>query len=58
MTFFFTHRGVVQTLQPSAEFGPSCKIVLNDFNRPNKGTDVGDHPPITPMQLASKCTLF
>ena len=24
------------------------------MNHPRKGTDVGDHPPITPMALASR----
>lgn len=47
-------RGVVKSLQYSNEFGEEAKNILNDMNSPRKGTDCGDHPPITPMKLASK----
>lgn len=29
-------------------------LLLEGLNRPRKGTDAGDHPPITPMRSASE----
>lgn len=46
--------GVVKLLQYSAEFGDEAKNILHDMNTPRKGCDAGDHPPITPMKLASR----
>lgn len=34
------------------------KTLLSEgLNRPRKGTDAGDHPPITPMRSASEAEL-
>jgi len=34
---------------------PQVKALLSTgLNRPRKGADVGDHPPITPMRAASE----
>lgn len=34
------------------------KALLSEgLNRPRKGTDAGDHPPITPMRSASEAEL-
>ena len=39
-------------------WGDYAKQLLNDgVNRPLKGKDAGDHPPITPMQNASESEL-
>lgn len=46
--------GVVKLLQHSSEFGDEAKSILHDMNSPRKGNDAGDHPPITPMKLASR----
>lgn len=45
--------GVVRLLQPSSEFGTDAKDISQNFNSPRRGTDCGDHPPITPMKLMS-----
>ncbi|XP_058448206.1 DNA topoisomerase 3-beta [Malaya genurostris] len=50
----FDITGVVKFLQSSAEFGDEAKSILHDINSPRKGNDAGDHPPITPMKLASR----
>lgn len=34
---------------------PQVKALLADgLNKPRKGSDAGDHPPITPMRAASE----
>ncbi|KAG4065539.1 hypothetical protein HA402_013309 [Bradysia odoriphaga] len=45
---------VVNVLKPSSEFGEAAKSILENFNQPRKGTDCGDHPPITPMKLGHR----
>lgn len=50
----FDLRGVLKTLEKSGEFGEDSRNILNDFQQPRKGTDCGDHPPITPMKLANR----
>lgn len=45
---------VINVLKPSSEFGEAAKSILENFNQPRKGTDCGDHPPITPMKLGRK----
>lgn len=30
------------------------KLIKNGFNRPKKGVDAGDHPPITPVKAATR----
>lgn len=46
--------GVVKLLQPSSEFGAEAREIGQNFNQPRRGTDCGDHPPITPMKLMCK----
>lgn len=29
-------------------------LLATGLNRPRQGTDIGDHPPITPMRCASE----
>lgn len=41
-------------LQPSPEFGEEAREVSSNMNSPRRGTDCGDHPPITPMKLLRK----
>ena len=37
---------------------PQVKALLSEgLNRPRKGSDAGDHPPITPMRAASESEL-
>lgn len=50
----FRCSSVVNVLKPSSEFGEAAKSILDNFNQPRKGTDCGDHPPITPMKLGRK----
>ncbi|KAI8089922.1 DNA topoisomerase [Halteromyces radiatus] len=41
------------------QWGDYCQDLLkNGFDRPSGGTDVGDHPPITPMRVADESELF
>ncbi|XP_063979754.1 DNA topoisomerase 3-beta-1 [Diachasmimorpha longicaudata] len=41
--------------QNSSDWGEDVrKILANGINRPKKGHDAGDHPPITPMKPASR----
>lgn len=54
VNILFCFSGVVKIFQPSSEFGDFAAKILGNFNQPRKGTDCGDHPPITPMKLASK----
>ncbi|XP_013107486.1 DNA topoisomerase 3-beta [Stomoxys calcitrans] len=50
----FDLNAVLHILKPSSEFGNEAQEILSDFNPPRKGKDAGDHPPITPMKLASR----
>ncbi|XP_055302573.1 DNA topoisomerase 3-beta isoform X2 [Sitodiplosis mosellana] len=50
----FDLNGVVRLLQPSSEFGTEAKDVAQNFNSPRRGTDCGDHPPITPAKLLNR----
>jgi hypothetical protein len=37
------------------DWGSDVRILLaNGYKMPRKGTDAGDHPPITPMRYATK----
>lgn len=48
-------RGVLRQQQQSNEWGSEVRAILsNGINRPRKGHDAGDHPPITPMKLATR----
>lgn len=44
----------MQILKHSSEFGSEAQAILGNINPPRKGKDAGDHPPITPMKLASR----
>lgn len=47
---------VVNLFVHNREYGQyACQILTDGINRPKKGVDVGDHPPITPMKSAT-CT--
>uniref|UniRef100_A0A1B6EGG0 DNA topoisomerase n=1 Tax=Clastoptera arizonana TaxID=38151 RepID=A0A1B6EGG0_9HEMI len=47
--------GVLHQQQQSSDWGSEVRAILNNgINRPRKGHDAGDHPPITPMKLASR----
>ncbi|XP_046394750.1 DNA topoisomerase 3-beta-1 [Ischnura elegans] len=47
--------GTLKMQQNSPEWGTEVREILaNGMNKPKKGQDVGDHPPITPMRLASR----
>ncbi|KAJ3659335.1 hypothetical protein Zmor_011025 [Zophobas morio] len=47
--------GVLHQQQNSPEWGDEVKEILSKgVNRPKQGHDAGDHPPITPMKLASR----
>lgn len=50
----FDLRGVLKQFERSSEYGEDARNILNDFCQPRKGTDCGDHPPITPMKVASR----
>ncbi|XP_026275086.1 DNA topoisomerase 3-beta-1 [Frankliniella occidentalis] len=50
--------GTLRQQQNSSEWGSEVKELLSSgINKPRKGTDVGDHPPITPMRAASQSEL-
>lgn len=41
--------------QSSSEWGTEVRVILAEgINKPRKGHDAGDHPPITPMKLATR----
>ncbi|KAL3266012.1 hypothetical protein HHI36_010201 [Cryptolaemus montrouzieri] len=47
--------GVLKEQQQSSEWGTEVRELLKSgMNKPKQGKDVGDHPPITPMKLASR----
>jgi hypothetical protein len=51
----FFGRGVLKQQQKSVEWGSEVRDILGEgINKPRKGNDAGDHPPITPMKLASR----
>lgn len=44
--------------QNSPEWGEEVRKILTiGMNRPRKGHDAGDHPPITPMKCATRSEL-
>lgn len=54
----FFGRGVLKQQQHSAEWGSEVRDILGEgINKPRKGHDAGDHPPITPMKLATRSDL-
>lgn len=51
----FFGRGVLKQQQHSVEWGLEVRDILGEgINKPKKGHDAGDHPPITPMKLATR----
>ncbi|XP_014259776.1 DNA topoisomerase 3-beta-1 [Cimex lectularius] len=51
----FDLHGTLSQLQNSADWGMEIKQLMKEgINKPKKGHDAGDHPPITPMKLAQK----
>ena len=49
----FDLRGTLQQLQGGPAWGATVRELLHTgLNKPRKGHDAGDHPPITPMRLA------
>jgi len=52
------NRGVLKQQAASPGWGPHVADVLRaGIQRPKKGHDAGDHPPITPMKAASEAEL-
>ncbi|XP_047507915.1 DNA topoisomerase 3-beta-1 isoform X2 [Pieris napi] len=50
--------GALRLQQNSNKWGADVRaLIANGINKPKKGKDVGDHPPITPMKLASDSEL-
>ncbi|KAK1379547.1 hypothetical protein POM88_026291 [Heracleum sosnowskyi] len=51
----FDFRGALEVLRNNSVFGNDVQKLLADgYIKPRSGTDVGDHPPITPMRSASE----
>uniref|UniRef100_A0A672QF88 DNA topoisomerase n=1 Tax=Sinocyclocheilus grahami TaxID=75366 RepID=A0A672QF88_SINGR len=51
----FDLKGTLKQQANSSFWGETVKALLSEgINRPKKGVDVGDHPPITPMRAASE----
>lgn len=51
-------RGALKQQQHSSEWGSEvANIIAEGMNKPRKGHDAGDHPPITPMKLANRSDL-
>jgi len=50
----FVFRGVLKQQTNAEDWGSLARLALENLNKPRKGSDVGDHPPITPMRLASR----
>ncbi|KAK6626129.1 DNA topoisomerase 3-beta-1 [Polyplax serrata] len=54
----FDFMSVLRQHQSSPEWGSYVKEILAEgINRPKKGKDVGDHPPITPMKATRRSDL-
>ncbi|XP_052797572.1 DNA topoisomerase 3-beta-1-like [Mya arenaria] len=54
----FDLTGALKQLQNHPDWGSAVRDLLNDgISKPKKGTDVGDHPPITPMRSATEAEL-
>lgn len=51
--------GALRLQQNSSKWGTEVQaIIANGVNKPKKGHDAGDHPPITPMRAACKYSLI
>ncbi|XP_030647243.1 DNA topoisomerase 3-beta-1 [Chanos chanos] len=54
----FDLKGTLRQQANSSPWGHTVKALLAEgINRPRKGVDAGDHPPITPMRAASESEL-
>ncbi|TRY93578.1 hypothetical protein DNTS_005181 [Danionella cerebrum] len=54
----FDLKGTLKQQANSSFWGETVKALLSEgINRPRKGADAGDHPPITPMRAASESEL-
>uniref|UniRef100_A0A8C1CFJ1 DNA topoisomerase n=1 Tax=Cyprinus carpio carpio TaxID=630221 RepID=A0A8C1CFJ1_CYPCA len=54
----FDLKGTLKQQANSSFWGEMVKALLSEgINRPRKGADAGDHPPITPMRAASESEL-
>jgi len=52
------NRGVLKQQAGSPDWGQQVADILRTgMQRPKKGHDAGDHPPITPMKSASEAEL-
>jgi len=51
----FDFNEVLQQQVKHSEWGSyASKLLKNGVNRPKKGVDAGDHPPITPVRACSR----
>jgi len=58
MCWFVRHRSVLKQQVGSADWGQEVSDILRQgIQRPKKGHDAGDHPPITPMKSATEAEL-
>lgn len=49
----FNFKEVLQSLKESSDYGEYASKLLRDgYEKPRKGHDAGDHPPITPVRAA------
>ncbi|XP_055017755.1 DNA topoisomerase 3-beta-1, partial [Boleophthalmus pectinirostris] len=54
----FDLKGALQQQANTPQWSAEVRALLaSGLNRPRKGTDAGDHPPITPMRAASETEL-
>lgn len=53
--YFIFSSSTLKQQQNSPDWGEEVrKIIAAGINRPKKGHDAGDHPPITPMKHATR----
>mmetsp|Transcript_9506 Transcript_9506/g.6865 ORF Transcript_9506/g.6865 Transcript_9506/m.6865 type:complete len:90 (+) Transcript_9506:521-790(+) len=54
----FNFNEILKDLTHSSDWGDFASDLLkNGVNKPKKGVDAGDHPPITPVRQASRSEL-
>lgn len=50
----FNFKEVLNSLKEHETYGDyAARLLKNGFNKPRKGVDAGDHPPITPVRAAA-----
>lgn len=55
LTPFHTYRGALRIQEGHSDWGSTVREILRDgIQKPKKGHDAGDHPPITPMRCADR----